>query len=66
VAEGCSRKSGNERKRFYEIARGSTIEIDAALDVSEDLAYVNLAQAKELGELLVRCFQMLSKLISAN
>ena len=32
VAEGCSRKSVAERRRFYEIARGSVIEIDTALD----------------------------------
>jgi four helix bundle protein len=31
IAEGCSRKSQDERKRYYEIARGSLIEIDAAL-----------------------------------
>ena len=31
VAEGCSRKSETERKRYYEIARDSVMEIDAAL-----------------------------------
>lgn len=35
IAEGASRKSALERKRFYEIARGSIIEIDAALDISQ-------------------------------
>ena len=64
IAEGASRKSVDERKRLFEIARGSIIEIDAALDVAEDLGYINLSQIKELGELLIRCFQMLSKLIS--
>lgn len=34
IAEGCSRKSSTERKRFYEIARGSLIEIDTALDIA--------------------------------
>ena len=29
IAEGCSRKSKPDRTRFYEIARGSVIEIDA-------------------------------------
>ena len=33
LAEGSSRKSISERKRYYEIARGSVIEIDAALDI---------------------------------
>ncbi len=30
IAEGASRKSEVERKRFYEISRGSIVEIDAA------------------------------------
>jgi four helix bundle protein len=33
IAEGASRKSEAERKRYYEISRGSVIEIDAALDM---------------------------------
>ena len=39
IAEGASRKSGIERKRYYEVARGSIIEIDAALDISAELKY---------------------------
>lgn len=31
LAEGSSRKSLTERQRFYEIARGSVIEIDTAI-----------------------------------
>lgn len=34
IAEGALRKSETERKRFYEVARGSVIEIDAALDIA--------------------------------
>src|SRR5215210_2921932 len=41
IAEGASRKSEIERKRFYEISRGSVIEIDAALDIAQDLDYMN-------------------------
>jgi four helix bundle protein len=40
VAEGCSRKSEVERKCYYEIARGSLIEIDAALDIAKELDYL--------------------------
>ena len=29
LAKGSTRKSPNERRRFYEIARGSVVEIDA-------------------------------------
>src|SRR5436190_1080721 len=30
ISEGCSRKSVGERRRFYEVARGSLIEVDTA------------------------------------
>jgi four helix bundle protein len=39
IAEGCSRRSETERKRYYEVARGSLIEIDAALDIADSLNY---------------------------
>jgi hypothetical protein len=35
----ASGKSETERKRFYEVAGGSVIEIDAALDIASDLGY---------------------------
>ena len=64
VAEGCSRKSVAERKRFYEIARGSVIEIDAALDIAVNLGYITKEKLTELGVLMVRSFQLISKMIS--
>lgn len=63
IAEGCSRKSVTERKRFFEVSRGSVIEIDAALDVAEDLGYCGKESLKELGLSMVRLFSMLSKMI---
>src|SRR6185295_5509964 len=42
IAEGCSRKSVAERKRYFEIARGSVIEIDTAFDIAVDLQYCSL------------------------
>jgi four helix bundle protein len=63
IAEGASRKSDTERKRFYEIARGSVIEIDAAIDTAAELKYVIKEEHEKLGELMVRCFQMLTKMI---
>lgn len=64
LAEGFSRKSLTERKRFFEISRGSLIEIDAAFDISSDLSYCSKAELEEMGLYMVRCFTMLSKLIS--
>jgi four helix bundle protein len=64
VAEGCSRKSEKERKTFYELARGSIVEVDAALDIAVSLNYTSKEQLSELGSLMIRSFQMISKLIS--
>lgn len=64
LSEGFSRKSLAERKRFFEISRGSIIEIDAAFDISSDLSYCSKAELEEMGLYMVRCFSMLSKLIS--
>lgn len=64
IAEGASRKSEIERKRFYEIARGSLVEVDAALDVASDLQYLSNFKTEQLGILLIRTFKILSGLIS--
>ena len=65
IAEGSSRKSELERKRFYEIARGSVIEIDASFDVAADLGYCTPQSLSLAGEALVRCFKYLSGLINS-
>jgi four helix bundle protein len=64
IAEGCSRKSIAERKRFYEIARGSIIEVDAALDIAVRLGYTSKEKLTEPGNLMIKSFQMISKMIS--
>jgi four helix bundle protein len=63
LAEGCSRRSNNERKRYFEIARGSIIEIDAALDICSGLNYLSIEFMQPTGDLMIRTFQMLSKMI---
>ena len=64
IAEGCSRKSLKERRRFYEIARGSLIEVDTALDISVDLNYKTRQDLETMGQLMTRCFQLISRMIS--
>lgn len=64
IAEGCSRKSPAERKRFFEISRGSIIEIDAAFDIAFDLGYCTKEEVHELSNCGSRCFSMICKMIN--
>ncbi|HUP10842.1 MAG TPA: four helix bundle protein [Niastella sp.] len=66
IAEGSSRKSPAERKRFYEIARSSVVEIDAAMEAVVDLKYLSLEKIQKLGVLLNRCFSMLCNMIGGK
>lgn len=66
LAEGSSRKSLAERKRYYEIARGSVIEIDAALDACEDFGYCSKDLLTELGSSMVKVFVALTKMINED
>jgi four helix bundle protein len=64
LAEGSSRKSLPERKRYYEISRGSIIEVDTAFDIAVGLEYTTKDKLDRTGSLLIRTFQMLSKMIA--
>lgn len=66
IAEGSSRKSQTERKRYYEISRGSLIEIDAALDVAIDLDYLKNVNSELLGNSMITCFKLLTGLIKSG
>jgi four helix bundle protein len=63
LSEGSTRKSAIERKRYLEIARGSVVEIDAALETAVDLKYFTGMDLELIGKLLNSGFAMLSKMI---
>jgi four helix bundle protein len=66
IVEGSGRKSEVERKRFYEIARSSLIEVDAGLELANELNFIHNQNLVLLSELMIECFKLLSGLISAN
>ena len=66
IAEGCSRKSLVERKRFFKISRGSVIEIDAAIGVAYELQYCEIQSLQLLGALIVSNFKQLTGLINST
>ena len=66
IAEGASRRSLVERRRFFEISRGSIVEIDAAIQVCLDLNYINETNLEKIHPLLISCFKMLSKMMASE
>jgi four helix bundle protein len=63
IAEGCSRRSEAERKRYFEIARGSVIEVDAALGIAYNLNFCKIESLSKIETLILSCFKQLSALI---
>jgi len=66
IAEGSSRKSEVERKRYYEISRGSIIEIGAALDIGNELKYLENINLESLGKNMSQCFRMVTGMIRST
>jgi len=48
IAEGSSRKSKLERRRFFEISKSSLVEIDTQLEISSVLSLVTVQQIDKL------------------
>ena len=64
IAEGASRISKKEKKRFYEVSRSSLVEIDTQFEIAILLAYYKKEKIKELESYLESIFRMLSKMIT--
>ena len=62
IAEGAGRTSRQDKRRFYEMARGSVTESAAALDVLRVRRLLEPDSYHEARDLAVRLVQMLSRL----
>ena len=63
ISEGSSRKSLVERKRFYEIARSSLVEVDNHLEIAIELEYLSKETLMKIDEIVNELFAKLSKFI---
>lgn len=63
IAEGASRRSLVERRRFYEIARSSLVEVDNHIEIANELGFLNNDDIVELAGKLNELFAKLSKFI---
>ncbi len=64
LAEGAARLSPKEKKRFYEIARASLVEIDTQMEISLMLEYLRKENIVDFEKYEESVFRMLSKMIS--
>jgi len=63
ISEGASRKSAPERKRYYEVARESVVEIDAVFDIANDLGLMEKYDTTNLSKAVITSFKILSGLL---
>ncbi len=63
IAEGASRKSLVERKRFFEISRSSLVEVDTHLEIAKELKYLDKKEISELDKDLNELFAKMSNFI---
>jgi four helix bundle protein len=63
IAEGSSRKSLVERKRFYEISRSSLVEVDNHLVIAIELGMLSNSDISEIELDINELFAKLSKFI---
>jgi four helix bundle protein len=66
IAEGAARKSKREKSRFFEISRSSVVELDAQVEISLALSYLDQHQIQNLKSVAQSVFKILCKLISNN
>ena len=62
IAEGYGKRSTADRRRFYDIARGSAHECGAVLDAARTLGFGDERSFVEAKPLLVRIVSMLVKM----
>ena len=64
IAEGCSRNSEIEFKRFLEISLGSLFELETQLILIIELKYIEESKLKEIFNLIEREGKMINGLIN--
>jgi len=63
IAEGASRNSSTERRRYYKIARSSLVELDTQLEICNSLEYLSSENLDPLSKSINKIFARLTNLI---
>ena len=65
IAEGCGRRSDAELRRFVQIARGSTNEVEYHLLLAKDLDFLTAEEHKDLEAKVLEIQRMLASLVQS-
>lgn len=63
IAEGISRLTNNEKKRFLKISRSSLVELDTQFEACLEIGYTKVDNLGEFDDLLNHIFAMLTNLM---
>ncbi|RKE98909.1 four helix bundle protein [Ichthyenterobacterium magnum] len=64
IAEGCSRNSEIEFKRFLEISMGSLFEVNTPLIIAQELSFIKKDELEAIFSLIQKEARMINSLIS--
>lgn len=64
IAEGAARKSVVERRRFYQISRSSSVEIDTQIEICKLLEYFKENELSEIDKELNNVFALLTAMVN--
>lgn len=62
ISEGAARSSRKERKRFYEIARSSLVELDTQIIISTKLNFLSAKDLETLDKMMNKVFAKLTSM----
>jgi four helix bundle protein len=65
IAEGCARKGNQEKIQFLTISRASLSELDAQLEISLELCFINKEEYHKINNQLEKISSMLQGLINS-
>lgn len=65
ISEGASRRTKREKRRFFEISRSSLVELDAQIEISIELKYLEKSNLNEISNKLNSTFSLLTGLINS-
>jgi four helix bundle protein len=66
IAEGNAKNYLKDRCNFFNIARGSLIELDCFSEIAYDLKYINQEEYKNLLELVNKCAFLINHFIKSQ